>query len=163
MLIVLGCYWLSLWVVVIPIMMLDSKFTGGIIYIGTLGALLMHVITAIPISIVAFGAGILCVYSIEGISQKKWLLIRSLHERAANMDKTPAMQCITLLAFIGYINLMSLVFFFKVWNPLFQLSHAIWAVQLYSMNYSRGCKAHLTRSIQPFTTRRLIFFVESFK
>jgi hypothetical protein len=78
MLIVLGCYWLSLWVVVIPIMMLDSKFTGGIIYIGTLGALLMHVITAIPISIVAFGAGILCVYSIEGISQKKWLLILSL-------------------------------------------------------------------------------------
>ena len=69
MLILFGCYWLSMWIVV-PIAILHGRITSDIIYSGTLGALLMYIVAAIPVAIVAVGAGALCVYSIEGAQHK---------------------------------------------------------------------------------------------
>lgn len=76
-LIVLGCYFLSMWVV-FPITLIYGKITSGIIYSGTLGAFFMHIIAVIPKAIVAVGAGILCVYSLVDTLHKKWLLLLSL-------------------------------------------------------------------------------------
>jgi hypothetical protein len=77
MLIVLGCYWLAMWVVV-PIAIIHGKITNGIIYSGTLGALLMYIVTAIPVALSASGAGILCIYSLDGASRKNWLFFLAL-------------------------------------------------------------------------------------
>jgi len=77
MLILFGCYWLSMWIVV-PIAILHGRITSDIIYSGTLGALLMYIVAAIPVAIVAVGAGALCVYSIEGAQHRNWLFLLSL-------------------------------------------------------------------------------------
>ncbi len=76
-LMVFGCYLLSLWVV-LPIAIIHGKITNGIIYTGTLGAVLMHAVAAIPLAIVSFGAGMLIRYVLEGSSQKYWILLLAL-------------------------------------------------------------------------------------
>jgi hypothetical protein len=73
-LIVLGIYWLSMWVVV-PIASICLKITAGMTYSSGAGMFLSSVI---PISLVALGAGILCVYTIEGDSRKYWLVALAL-------------------------------------------------------------------------------------
>lgn len=77
LLIVLGIYWLSMWVVV-PIAAIYLKITTGITYSGDLGMLLMGIISAIPTALVALGAGILSVYTLEGRSRKYWLAVLAL-------------------------------------------------------------------------------------
>lgn len=77
MLIVFGCYWLARWITV-PIAAIHGKITSGIIYSGTLGILLMYIVTAIPEALAASGAGILCVYSLERTSHRKWLFFLAL-------------------------------------------------------------------------------------
>ncbi len=76
-LIVFGCYWLAMWGVV-PIAIIYGKITSGIIYSGEIGILLMYIVTAIPVAIVASGAGILCVYSLEVVSHRNWLFFLTL-------------------------------------------------------------------------------------
>ena len=72
-LIVLGCYWLSMWVM-LPIALIHGKITYGIMYSGTSGAVLMHIVAAIPVALVAFGAGMLSKYILEDTSRKYWIL-----------------------------------------------------------------------------------------
>jgi hypothetical protein len=52
--------------------------TSNITYSEQLGVLLMYILAAIPEAIVALGAGTLCVFSIEGTSRKKWLVLLSI-------------------------------------------------------------------------------------
>lgn len=76
-LIVFGCYWLARWFIV-PIVAIHGKITSGIIYSGTLGILLMYIVSSIPAAIVASGAGMLCAYSLERTSHRKWLFFLAL-------------------------------------------------------------------------------------
>jgi uncharacterized membrane protein (GlpM family) len=77
LLIVIGIYWLSMWVAV-PIKIIHSKITYGNQYIGDLGMLRMSLVDAIPTALVAIGAGILSVYTLEGRSRKYWLAVLAL-------------------------------------------------------------------------------------
>lgn len=77
LLIVLGLHSLSMWVVV-PIIIIYSKITNGIIYHGNLGILLMGFVSAVPAALVALGAGILSVHTLEGRSRKYWLAALAL-------------------------------------------------------------------------------------
>jgi hypothetical protein len=77
LLIVVGLYWLSMWVMV-PIAAIYFKIISGITYSGDLETLLMGIVDAIPVSLAALGAGILCVYTIEGRSRKYWLVSLAL-------------------------------------------------------------------------------------
>ena len=74
LMIVLGIYWFSMWVV-LPIALICAKITDGIIYSGTVGAFVMHVVSAIPVAIVSLGGGILCIYILAESSHKYWLLL----------------------------------------------------------------------------------------
>lgn len=76
-LIVLGCYWLSMWAI-FPFAYVHGKITSGIIYSGTLGAMLMHIVTAIPLGLVSFGAGVLSKYVLEDSSNNRWILLLAL-------------------------------------------------------------------------------------
>jgi hypothetical protein len=92
-LIVFGCYWLSKWVW-FPIELIMARITSGIIYGGQLGALLMYAVDTIPLAIVAFGAGTLCVNFIELTSYKKWLCLLALlypvlHFKGIHWVRTP--------------------------------------------------------------------------
>jgi len=66
-----------MWVVV-PIAAIYLKITAGITYSGDFGMLLMSIISAIPTALVALGAGILSVYTLEGHSRKYWLVVLAL-------------------------------------------------------------------------------------
>jgi len=77
LLVVLGIYWLSMWVVV-PIAAIYLKITTGITYSGDFGMLLMGIVSAIPTALVALGAGILSVHTLEGRSRKYWLAVLAL-------------------------------------------------------------------------------------
>jgi hypothetical protein len=77
LLIVLGIYWLSIWVVV-PITVIYFKITTGITYSGNFGTLLMGVISSIPTALVALGAGILAAYMLESGSRKYCLAVLAL-------------------------------------------------------------------------------------
>ena len=72
--IVLGIYWFSMWAL-LPIAAIYGKITDDIIYGGTFGAFVMHVVSAIPIALISFGGGILCVYIFEERSCKYWILL----------------------------------------------------------------------------------------
>jgi hypothetical protein len=76
-LIVLGCYWLSMWVI-LPFAYVHGKITIGVIYSGYSGAMLMHIITAIPLALVSFGAGVLSKYVLEDSSKNRWILLLAL-------------------------------------------------------------------------------------
>ncbi len=74
--------------------MIQSRITSGIIYSGTFGAFLMYAVDAIPLAMVAFGAGILCVYCIESTFYKKWLCLLAmlypvLHFTGIHWARTP--------------------------------------------------------------------------
>ncbi len=77
LLIVLGCYWLSMWVY-LPLAYVHMKITNGITYSGTSGALLMHTVAAIPLAIASFGAGMLVRYVLNDSMQKYWILFLAL-------------------------------------------------------------------------------------
>lgn len=77
LLVVLGIYWLSMWVVV-PIAAIYLKITTGVTYSGDLGMLLMGIVSAIPTALVALGAGVLAVYALEDRSRKYWLALLAL-------------------------------------------------------------------------------------
>ena len=76
-LIVLGSYWLSIWVF-LPLAYINMKITNGITYTGTLGALLMHTVAAIPLGIASFGAGMLIRYALNDDKQKYWIFFLML-------------------------------------------------------------------------------------
>ena len=115
-LIVFGSYWLSIWVV-LPLTYVHMKITNGITYTGTLGALLMHTVGAIPLAIVSFGAGMLIRYVLDDDKEKYWIFFLvllyaskhfigvhwainpSLSDRAMQLPQSivPAVTC-----YIGY-------------------------------------------------------------
>jgi hypothetical protein len=77
LLIVLGVYWLSMWVY-LPIANIHYQITMGTIYHDFLGAVLMRVVSSIPIDLVSFGGGLLCVYIIEETANQYWLISLAL-------------------------------------------------------------------------------------
>lgn len=77
LLIVIGIYWLSMWVVV-PMTVIYFKITADITYSGNLGTLLLGVISSIPTALVALGAGILSAYVLESGSRKYCLAVLAL-------------------------------------------------------------------------------------
>ena len=77
LLIVLGIYWLSMWVVG-PIATIYLKITTGMTYSGDLGMLLMGIISSIPVALVALGAGILLACVLEDVSRKYYLGVLAL-------------------------------------------------------------------------------------
>jgi len=68
---------LSLWVA-LPFAYVHGKITYGIIYSGYSGAVLMHIINAIPLALVSFGAGVLSKYVLEDYSRSYWILLLAL-------------------------------------------------------------------------------------
>lgn len=76
-LIVLGCYKFSMWVV-LPFVYVHGKITSGITYTGTSGAILMHIVSVIPLALISFGSGVLCKRVLEGPSRTRWVLSLAL-------------------------------------------------------------------------------------
>jgi hypothetical protein len=77
LLMVFGCYWLSIWIA-LPIAFINGKITYGITYTGIFGAILMHTVAAIPLATVSFGAGMLIRNLLEDSSPKYWILLLAL-------------------------------------------------------------------------------------
>ena len=78
LMIVAGIYYLAWWVIS-PLFMIHRKITAGIIYNGGIfGSLFMGIISALPVAIGAFGAGILSPYILEGTNRKYWIASLSL-------------------------------------------------------------------------------------
>lgn len=78
LLIVVGIYYLSWWVMS-PIFMIHTKLTTGVTYSGgILGSLLMGIVSALPVALVAFGSGILSHYALEGTKKEYWTALLAL-------------------------------------------------------------------------------------